>query len=146
MNKKIDKRLNDMYENNVFDEDFIKIELEKNILNNILPYQHLHLMNLICAFKKGNDLTILDGSSTGLGKTYTAIATCSHLKLKPIIVCPLSVIGVWQNVCRIFNVVPLTIVNYELIRTINSKYYELQNILFYFVIDNIQFTIYRIKV
>jgi SNF2 family DNA or RNA helicase len=122
MESKIEKRVRDMYNKNNFDEDFVKVTFDKIVENNILPYQYLHVLNLVSALKKSNTTTVVDGSTTGLGKTYTAIATCKQLNLRPFIICPMGIMGNWENVCNTFDVIPLGIVNYELIR--NGKEYN----------------------
>ena len=116
MDKKFKKRIIDMFNKGCIDEDFVNIELNDNVSKNILEYQRLHIMNLIAALKKSPYSVVVDGSSTGTGKTYTAIAVCAHLGLQPFIICPKNVISVWLSVCKKYNVVPKTIVNYEMIR------------------------------
>jgi SNF2 family DNA or RNA helicase len=122
MNKKIEKRVIDMFNNKHFDEDFLDITLDNMINKNILPYQSLHILNLIARLKKGPCVSVLDSSTTGTGKTYCAIATCYHLKLQPIIICPRSIMSNWKSVCKIFNVIPILIVNYETIKS--GKQYD----------------------
>ena len=122
MFRKAEKRVNDMFNKGEFDDDFINIKFKPIVTKNILPYQTLHVMNLVAALMKSNDACVIDGSSTGTGKTYTAIATCAQLGLSPFIVCPRSIIGNWKSVCDIFNVRPLAIVNYETLK--NGKEYD----------------------
>lgn len=93
--------------------------LDKKYQKELLSYQIGHTNNLIRVIKNNN--VVLDASDTGTGKTYTAIACCGQLKLSPIIICPKSIISVWNSVCQIFKVVPFMIVNYESIRI--GKYY-----------------------
>jgi superfamily II DNA or RNA helicase len=88
-----------------------------------LPYQINNTENIIRIVQK-ND-AMLDASDTGTGKTYTSVASCSSMKVHPIIICPKSVMAAWKNVCKIFNVKPFFIVNYETIR--NLKYYDENN-------------------
>jgi len=95
-------------------------EIPELIKNKLIGYQIDHVKNMIQIIKKNN--AILDASDTGTGKTYCCCALLSILNLKPIIICPKSVISVWKNVCKIFNVQPYFIVNYESIRM--GKYYE----------------------
>jgi len=123
MASKMEKRILDMFNNNKFDDDFINVQLDPIVNQLILPYQILHVMNLVAALKKGKDVTIIDGSSTGTGKTYSAAATCAQLGLRPYIICPRSIIGNWKNICGQFNVNPIEIVNYETIR--HCKEYNL---------------------
>ena len=81
----------------------------------LLEYQFLHIFNLMTAFRSNN--IIVDGSDTGTGKTYTSIALCKQLKLKPFIICPKTIMSTWEYVCKIFQVTPLGIVNYESIKS-----------------------------
>lgn len=108
--EKIEKRIRDMlqYES---DDFFVNITLKDEVTDKLLNYQFLHIFNLITAFRTSN--VVLDGSDTGTGKTFVAIALCYQLRLKPFIICPKSVTNSWIEVCRIFNVNPLGITNYE---------------------------------
>lgn len=94
--------------------------MNKNIEKKLLIYQIDHTLNIIHIINHNN--TVLDASDTGTGKTYTAIAACAQMKYKPIIICPKSVITNWLNVCKIFNVNPLFIVNYETLKI--GKFYD----------------------
>lgn len=85
----------------------------------LLPYQIPHTENLIKILDKHN--RVLDSSDTGTGKTYSAIATCVALKLKPLIICPKSVLSSWKNVLEHFSASYYGISNYESIQ--NCKYY-----------------------
>ena len=99
------------------------IQLSDKIKKLLLPYQINNTENIIRIVQK-ND-AMLDASDTGTGKTYTSVASCSSMKVHPIIICPKSVMAAWKNVCKIFNVKPFFIVNYETIR--NLKYYDENN-------------------
>ena len=133
--EKLNNRLAHMfaYENDNF---FVNINLKKEISDKLYDYQFLQVFNLMSAFRNNN--IILDGSDTGTGKTYTAIALCKQLNLKPLIICPLITIPNWKRVCDIFKVMPLTIVNYDMIKTgkcynnqnetINCKFIEIEEI------------------
>ncbi|ARF08843.1 DEAD/SNF2-like helicase [Catovirus CTV1] len=94
-------------------------QLNPDISNKLLVYQIEHTLNITYILK--TNTTTLDASDTGTGKTYTAIAACAQMNLIPIIICPKSVLSSWKRVCKIFNVQPLMIVNYESIRI--GKYY-----------------------
>lgn len=89
-------------------------------IENLLPFQNVHVKNLVRIIKE--NVTVLDASDTGTGKTYCALAACSILKLNPIIICPKSVLATWKRVSKIFNVNPVFIVNYETLRI--EKYYD----------------------
>lgn len=96
-----------------------KIKIDDKIKDKLLPYQIQHTKNLVRVINKNN--AVLDASDTGTGKTYTAIACCSILKLKPFIISPKSVLSIWRDVCKLFNVIPIGICNYEAIKF--GKYY-----------------------
>lgn len=88
--------------------------LTEKIKEKLFKFQIEHTENLIHIINKNT--TALDASETGTGKTYCAIAACAALNLRPIIICPKSIIYNWKRVCKLFNVKPLIIVNYESIR------------------------------
>ena len=85
----------------------------------LLPYQIDHSQNIAYSLKTYK--RALDASDTGTGKTYTAIASAIRLKLKPLIICPKSVINNWKKVLDFFNCEYYGISNYESIQ--NCKYY-----------------------
>jgi superfamily II DNA or RNA helicase len=94
--------------------------MEKSIVGRLYEYQKNHAMRLINIIKNNN--AALDASDTGTGKTYAAVAVCKHLKLRPIIICPKSVISTWREVTKEFKVLPEFIVNYETLQ--RGKYYS----------------------
>ena len=96
------------------------LSLRQDVSSLLYNYQRFHLGDLINSINKYN--IAFDGSSTGTGKTYTAIALCKQLKLSPIIVCPKSSQSTWKGVCERFKVEPKCVVNYELLR--NCKMYN----------------------
>ena len=112
--KKINSRINDMFNKGEFDNDFINTKLSDDSLKKLYGYQILHVYNLISCLKKTN--VIIDGSSTGTGKTYTTLCVCKELELNPIIICPKSILNIWQTACEYFDIKPLAIVNYETIK------------------------------
>ncbi len=107
------------------DNYFVNINIDKNIENILYDYQLLHLCNLITAFRTNN--VIIDGSDTGTGKTYTSIALCRQLKLRPIIVCPKIVINEWKRVCEIFDINPISVINYESLKSKKNNNDEFNN-------------------
>lgn len=111
-------RIEDIFFNNI-DNDFFTIKLSDNIAEKLLSYQILHCQNIIYSLKKNG--YALDGSDTGTGKTYSSLAACKQLNLKPFIICPKTIINNWKNICKYFNIKYLGIVNYETIK--NGKYY-----------------------
>lgn len=54
-----------------------------------------------------------DGSDTGIGKTYTSLATARELGLRPGIVCKKAGITAWKRGCLHFGIKPLFITNWE---------------------------------
>ena len=95
-------------------------KIDKDIKTKLLTYQIEHTENIIRILRNNN--TCLDASDTGTGKTYSAIAACAQLKLKPIIICPKSVIYTWKKVCILFGIKNYNIINYELIK--RAKMYD----------------------
>jgi superfamily II DNA or RNA helicase len=102
------------YFNNFDEIDLNALNIKQEIKKKLYDYQQLHVYNLITSLK--NNYIAFDGSQTGTGKTYTAIATCKQLNLKPIIVCTNNTRTIWKNICNNFGVEYITITNYELLR------------------------------
>lgn len=100
--------------------DYAQIEVKNDISNILYDYQYKHLHNLLFSIKNNN--IIIDGSDTGTGKTYTAIALAKQLNLIPAVICPKTTIYNWNKVIKEFNIKPLFVVNYETIK--NLKYYK----------------------
>lgn len=96
------------------------MSLDEKYKKKLYSYQIQNVLNLIRVINNNN--AVLDASDTGTGKTYTAIATCAQLNLKPLVICPKAVMSVWRKVCKIFGITPFFIVNYETIK--NGKYYN----------------------
>lgn len=118
-NDKLSKRLDHMmqYETDNF---FVNINLRNDVADKLFDYQLLHVFNLVSCFRNNN--IVIDSSSTGTGKTFTSIALCKQLNIRPFIICPITVIPTWHHVCNLFGIIPLGIVNYECIKT--GKYYD----------------------
>jgi superfamily II DNA or RNA helicase len=91
----------------------------KTPMDMLLQYQVPHVQQLYECFQSIN--CALDASDTGTGKTYTSMALCHLLKLKPFIICPKSVINTWINVAKAMNVEILGLSNYEKLK--GCKYY-----------------------
>jgi superfamily II DNA or RNA helicase len=83
------------------------------ISKKLFSYQIEHTKNLANIIY--NKKRALDTSDTGTGKTYTTIAICKYLNLKPLVICPKSAISTWIYVCNFFNVIPSLIDNYEMV-------------------------------
>jgi len=66
----------------------------------------------------------LDGSDTGAGKTYAAVATARELNIGIAVVCPKAVISAWNKVItKHFGLKPVFVLNYESVKT--GKYKEI---------------------
>jgi superfamily II DNA or RNA helicase len=93
----------------------------------LLPYQKDHINNLLTSLKKHK--RALDASDTGTGKTYTTVALCRMLKLRPFIVCPKSVVSNWTSVLDYFeytkNEYDITtydqLINHKFLKKINQN-------------------------
>ena len=88
---------------------------KKNPMEMLLSYQIPHANQLIKAFGEKN--CVLDASDTGTGKTYTALACCYSLKLKPFIICPKSVINTWIETAKKMDIEILGVSNYEKLKS-----------------------------
>lgn len=117
--RKLDERIEDMlkYESDNF---LLNINLKEDVSNKLLAYQYLHVFDIVAAIRTNN--VVVDGSDTGTGKTYTSVAVCRQLRLRPLIVCPKTIMSKWYQVCKYFDVKPLAVVNYETLK--NGKYYD----------------------
>lgn len=107
------------------DNYFVDVDVNATVENILYNYQLLHLYNLITSFRSNN--VIMDGSDTGTGKTFTSIALCKQLNLRPIILCPKIIMGEWERVCGIFGVTPLCIINYEKAKIVSNNKYDIGN-------------------
>lgn len=54
---------------------------------------------------------------TGAGKTYLSCQAMKSLKLKPIVICPLSAVSAWRTVTAGFGLEPYDIINWEKLKT-----------------------------
>lgn len=85
----------------------------KNV-SGLLPYQPRavsHLCNAIVT--KG---AAADGSDTGLGKTYHAVAVARELGLVPLVLCRVAGVAGWQRAFARFKVPYLDVVTWEYVR------------------------------
>ena len=97
------KKLDELIDNALTyesDDYILNINIKKNITDKLFGYQHRHLFTLMASLRNNN--VIIDGSDTGTGKTYTAVALCKQLNLRPIVICPKSIISTWKHVCDHF--------------------------------------------
>lgn len=93
--------------------------IPKDITDKLLSYQIEHATSILNSLQKYS--RALDTSDTGTGKTYSSCAISKALKLKPLIICPKSVIADWVKVLKYFDCPYYGISNYELIK--NCRYY-----------------------
>lgn len=82
---------------------------------NLLPYQPKAVAYLVQSIIDHG--AAADGSDTGLGKTYQALAVCRELSLKPLVVCRKAGMAGWHRGCRLMGVTPYAIANWEMVRT-----------------------------
>ena len=78
----LDDKLQEILNNADYNCSILNVEIDKNIQDNLLDYQILHVQNLIGALNNNN--IAIDTSDTGCGKTYCALAICKQLNLEPI--------------------------------------------------------------
>lgn len=81
----------------------------------LLPYQYRAVTGLCDSITRNG--AALDGSDTGLGKTYVALATARELGLRPAIICVKAGIPTWKETCLYMGADPLFIVNWEYAKT-----------------------------
>jgi superfamily II DNA or RNA helicase len=94
------------------------------IKDNLLSYQIEHTYSLVTTLRMYG--RAIDASSTGIGKTHIAIAICKILNLRPIIICPKSVVINWFDVTEKFKVKPYGIANYEIMQ--NCRYFKTKDL------------------
>lgn len=88
----------------------------------LLEFQLKHQKALIKVLQKHQ--VALDLSDTGVGKTFVAISIAKELNLKPIIICPKSIIYTWGRVCNLFQISTYGILNYESVKSGSKKWYR----------------------
>lgn len=81
----------------------------------LLPYQPVAVAHIVQSLIDNG--AAADGSDTGLGKTYVALAAARELSLTPYIICKLAGIASWVKVCRYMGITPGIITNWEHVRT-----------------------------
>lgn len=86
----------------------------------LLPHQVKPELDLLAVHKKHQ--ASLDASDTGTGKTYVAAQMALDMGVRPLIVCPKSVISNWKRVCKEIGVDPLDVLNPEKIKTGKTKW------------------------
>lgn len=108
----------------VFDvptESTLPVYTVKNI-NGLREWQVPNVAKLTASLLKNK--AAIDGSDTGSGKTYSAIATARELKFKIAVVCPKAVINSWKRaITNHFKLKYEFVLNYESVKT--GKYKEI---------------------
>ena len=93
----------------------------KNI-NGLREWQVPNVAKLTASLLKNK--AAIDGSDTGSGKTYSAIATARELKFKIAVVCPKAVINSWKRaITNHFKLKYEFVLNYESVKT--GKYKDI---------------------
>lgn len=93
----------------------------KNI-NGLREWQVPNVAKLTASLLKNK--AAIDGSDTGSGKTYSAIATAREMKLKIAVVCPKAVINSWKRaITNHFKLKYEFVLNYESVKT--GKYKDI---------------------
>jgi hypothetical protein len=87
---------------------------------NLYPPQQKSHDALVAALKKHN--AALDSSITGAGKTLVAVETAATVKLTPLVICPKVVIPSWKATLLEQDSDYWDIVNYEKLRTGNTRW------------------------
>jgi superfamily II DNA or RNA helicase len=77
----------------------------------LLPYQPVSVRH-ICNSIVSNGAAI-DGSDTGIGKTFVALSVCRNLGLRPAVVCRKAGIATWERACTYMKVPAVFITNWE---------------------------------
>lgn len=75
------------------------------------PFQAPHADRLLAILQ--DRLTALDGSQCGTGKTFIGAWVAAQLKLKTLVVCPLSVVPTWEAILAQAGAVAFTVINWE---------------------------------
>ena len=103
----------------------LRNNLSRQTKKKILSYQEPHIIKLINLILEHS--IAIDMSDTGIGKTYVACAICLELGIKPIVICPKTLIFNWITVLDLFGVDYYDVVNYETIKngkTYNDRYFK----------------------
>lgn len=83
--------------------------------HHLLPYQPVAVSHIVQSIINNGAAT--DGSDTGLGKTYVALAAARELNLTPYIICKIAGMSGWAKVCKYMDIKPGIIINWEQART-----------------------------
>jgi len=92
-----------------------KTEISNDTIKFLYQYQVPQVINMINSIVAHK--VVLDNSDTGCGKSRHALAVCMELGYTPMIICPKLIISSWHDLCKIYGIKPLLIVNYETARS-----------------------------
>lgn len=90
-------------------------KLSKAVANKLFDYQVPHAQKVLYALETHG--AALDGSDTGTGKSFVALAIAKQMKRSPFIICSKKAMHSWHKYCEMMGVYPLMIVNWEMLRT-----------------------------
>lgn len=88
-----------------------------------LPYQEELIDHLVEGFAKHQCMA--DASGTGVGKTFVALFTAKRLGLRPLVICPKSVLPAWKEAYEaVGGEAPVIFSNYESLKTGRRAYFK----------------------
>jgi superfamily II DNA or RNA helicase len=90
------------------------------IKGKLLDYQHASVKRLVAALDTYSGA--LDASDTGTGKTYSTLAACAVLGMRPFVICPKSVKPSWRAAAGHFEMRLADAIGYEKLRTGGTEY------------------------
>lgn len=101
------------------------ISLPEINADGLLPYQIPSVQRLVASLRSRR--AVLDASDVGTGKTYSALKACQVLGLRPLVVCPKSVIPSWKKAAKHFGM-EIDAVNYELVRRGSTQWADVTEV------------------
>jgi len=90
--------------------------------DNLREYQRAHALHVLNVLN--NVGYYIDGSSCGVGKTFLTLVVCKELGIKPLIICPKTIIYSWINAAKMLGVEIVDVINYEKIKFGNTEFLE----------------------
>lgn len=92
-------------------------------MNGLKPHQPAHVRDLLGVLQ--HHRAALDGSDTGTGKTFTALAVARELEVVPLVIAPKSTLAAWREAAAHMGI-EIDAVGYEKVRSKNSPYGRLE--------------------
>lgn len=83
----------------------------------LLPWQVDSVRRIVASLKSWS--VCADLSDVGTGKTYSSLAACRQLGLRPLVIAPLAVLPSWRKAAAHFGI-DVEAINYESVRTGNN--------------------------